>query len=131
MLHLPKGLEVVGDGWFIGSDIQNVFIPNTVRELGGHAFDNCRGLREVVFEPGSQLETIGKCCFRATRLARITIPKSVRDIGDYAFNGCFNLCSLRFEEGSQLAHVGKDIVCLTPLDQKYLNFPSTAQIDDY
>lgn len=34
VLRLPHGLETVGDAWFIGSDIQKVFIPNTVRELG-------------------------------------------------------------------------------------------------
>ena len=34
VLRLPKGLEVVGFEWFRWSDIEKVFIPNTVRELG-------------------------------------------------------------------------------------------------
>ena len=58
-LQLPHGLEVVGKDWFRDSDIEKVFIPNTVRELGKSAFYSCEKLREIVFESGSQLETIG------------------------------------------------------------------------
>lgn len=42
MLRLPRGLEVVGTDWFRDSDIEIVFIPNTIRELGKCAFDGCK-----------------------------------------------------------------------------------------
>ena len=99
-LRLPRGLETVGDNWFSCSDIEKVFIPNTVRELGNYAFGSCKQLREVVFEPGSQLETIGTTCFAECGFEEITIPKSVRSIGNLAFGGCCILRSLSFEEGS-------------------------------
>lgn len=99
-LRLPRGLETVGDNWFSCSDIEKVFIPNTVRELGNYAFGSCKQLREVVFEPGSQLETIGTTCFAECGFEEITIPKSVRSIGNLAFGGCCILRSLTFEEGS-------------------------------
>ena len=41
VLHLPRGLKVVGAEWFTGSNIEKVFIPNTVRELGNAAFCCC------------------------------------------------------------------------------------------
>ena len=129
MLHLPQGLEVVGDGWFSGCDIEKVFIPNMVRKLGEDAFNSCEKLREVVFEPGSQLETIGDNCFNDCGLEKVLVPRSVRSIGDDAFRECRNLKSLAFEDGSQLAHVGKNIVSGTKVGPKKVKFPSTAQID--
>ena len=128
VLRLPHGLEVVGKSWFYWGDKEKLFIPNTVRELGEEAFDYCE-LREVVFEAGSQLETIRNCCFRCCGLEEVTIPKSVRNIGNYAFGNYPRLRSFTFEEGSQLAHVGKDIVGDTQLDEKDVEFPSTAQVD--
>lgn len=127
MLHLPKGFEAVGGYWFVCSDIQKVIIPNTVRELGETAFGYCRQLREVVFEPGSQLETIGVGCFDSCGLEEVTVPRSVRNIGSSAFINCQSLRSFTFEEGSQLAHVGKHIVDNTMLDPDEIEFPSTVR----
>ena len=129
MLRLPKGLEAVGDYWFLCSDIEKVFIPSTVRELGEDAFCGCERLCEVVFESGSQLETIGDNCFSNCGLEEMVIPKSVRSIGRCAFQYCSNLRSLTFEERSQLAHVGSYIVDGTLVDLKKVKFPSTAQVD--
>ena len=130
VLWLPKGLEVVGARWFCWSDIEKVFIPNTVRELGEDAFRDCKRLREVVFAPNSRLEDIGDNCFSNCGFEEVTVPKSVRSIGRCAFQYCRNLQSLTLEEGSHLAHVGKDIVRGTRVDLKKVKFPSTAQIDN-
>lgn len=100
IVRLPHGLEVVGDEWFSFNDMEKVFIPNTVKELGDSAFADCLLLYEVIFEPNSRLEIIGESCFSNCDFGKITIPKSVQSIGDFAFNGCHNLYSLTFEEGS-------------------------------
>lgn len=120
----------MGDEWFFGSDIEKVFIPNTVRVLGENAFAYCEKLREVVFEPGSRLNTIKCSCFYGCGLEEVVVPKSVREIEGFAFYYCEHLHSLTFEEGSKLVHVGEQIVYSTPLEQKELKFPSTAQIDN-
>ena len=99
--------------WFTDSNIEKLFIPNTVRELEKYAFFNCKKLREVVFEPGSRLETIGEYCFSCCGLEDMVIPKSVWEIGSKAFSCCSNLCSLIFEKGSQLVCVGKDAFSYT------------------
>ena len=100
IVRLPHGLEVVGDEWFSFNDMEKVFIPNTVKELGDSAFADCLLLYEVIFEPNSRLEIIGESCFSNCDFWEITIPKSVQSIGDFAFRGCSNLYSLTFEEGS-------------------------------
>ena len=129
MLRLPHGLDTVGIEWFDTDDIEKVIIPSSVRVLRERAFILCEFLREVVFEPGSQLETIGDNCFNDCGLEKVLVPRSVRSIGDDAFRECRNLKSLAFEEGSQLAHVGKNIVSGTKVGPKKVKFPSTAQID--
>ena len=68
-LRLPKGLEVVGDYWFGWSDIEKVFIPNTVKKLGEEAFAMCACLSEIVFESDSRLERIEAGCFSRCNLA--------------------------------------------------------------
>ena len=126
MLHFPHGLEVVGKGWFRDSDREKVFLPNTVRELGEDAFCSCEKLREVVFEPDSQLETIGDSCFEDCGLKEVFIPRSVRDIGNRAFFGCRNLRSLTFENGSWLKHVGERVIDNTQLTENEVEFPSAS-----
>lgn len=129
VVRIPDGLEVVDDGSFGESDIEKLIIPNTVRELGREAFVECKKLREVVFEPGSQLETIGYCCFSHCMFEKITIPKSVRRIEECAFCGCKRLRSLVFEEGSQLQYVGKNVLTAGPLEWTKGLFPSTAHVE--
>ena len=129
MLRLPHGLEVVERGWFSGSVMEKLFIPNTVREFGKYAFGGCRNLREIIFEPDPQLETIGDDCFESCGFEEVTIPKSVRSIECGAFRYCRNLRSLTFEEGSQLGRVGKGVIYGTQLDEKDVEFPSTVLVD--
>ena len=58
MLRLPDGLETVGDGWFTGCIIEKLIVPSSVKMFRQRAFSYCVKLREIVFEPGSQLEVI-------------------------------------------------------------------------
>ena len=98
-LRLPRGLEIVGAEWFKESNIEKLFIPNTVQELGEYAFTGCLKLCEIIFEPGSELKKIGRCCFLANAVKSVVIPKSVQYIGERAFYGCSKLNSLTFEKG--------------------------------
>ena len=129
MLRLPRGLEAVGSEWFSDNEMERVFIPSTVRELGSCAFCGCKQLREVVFEPDSELRIIKWSCFSNCGLEEVTIPRSVRTIEEYVFRGCRSLRSLTFEEGSRLEHVGKDIVRSTQLDEKKVEFPKGAKVE--
>lgn len=87
-LRLPDGLETVGDGWFANGNIERLVVPNSVRRLGKHAFKECFRLREVVFEPDSQLRSIGSECFYGCRFKKVVIPRRVRSIGKKAFFCC-------------------------------------------
>lgn len=127
---------------FIGCEsLQSITIPQSVKNMDG-AFsvssyypESCinllgsgsvipdpypqmiSNLKEVIFEPNSQLESIGDYTFYGcNKLETITIPASVVSIGDYAFAQPSDLMTedgywlsikeIKFEEGSKLQTIG-------------------------
>ena len=40
-VEIPAGVEVIGDRWFVCSQIESVTIPASVREIGAEAFCDC------------------------------------------------------------------------------------------
>lgn len=77
--------------------LEQVTLPETVREIGEDAFSNCVSLDRVVLPEG--LARIGSRAFdRCQVLTAIDLPASVVDVGDNPFRGCTNLCSIRVAE---------------------------------
>ena len=60
---IPDGVEKIGSYWFWDTDVENVLVPASVRELGIDAFHGCEKLKSVTFAEGSRLETIRRGCF--------------------------------------------------------------------
>lgn len=77
-------------------NVSSVFIPATVRSIGGSAFSYCNALTTVTFAEDSQLKSIGGSAFYGTehahpRFKEIKIPDSVETIGNAAFRYCQDL----------------------------------------
>lgn len=77
-------------------NVSSVFIPATVRSIGGSAFCYCNALTTVTFAEDSQLKSIGGSAFCGTehahpRFKEIQIPDSVETIGNAAFRYCQDL----------------------------------------
>ena len=81
-------------GTFEGcSNLENVFISDTVTEIGTYTFRYCRNLHDVQF--GGYVTIIGNGAFyECTGLTDIIIPDSVTSIVDYAFYACMNLSNI-------------------------------------
>lgn len=80
-------------------NVSSVFIPATVRSIGGSAFIYCNALTTVTFAEDSQLKSIGGSAFSGTehahpRFKEIQIPDSVETIGTNAFYCCQDLESI-------------------------------------
>ena len=58
-------------------------VPDTVREIGDHAFDNAVKLQGILLPDG--LERIGNYAFANSGLVMIELPEALEYIGDYAF----------------------------------------------
>ena len=73
----------------------SVSIPNTVTEIGAHAFDSCTALSSLRFVPGSSLKTVGESAFEScTSLTSLTVPDSIEQFGSKAFYGLEGLKNL-------------------------------------
>ena len=94
---IKSGLNPLIDTSFIYNyflyykSIKNFNIPNNIKEIGIHAFDNTE-LESVTFP--DNLEIIGPGAFeQCPQLSISGIPDSVKEIRSSAFFECINLCN--------------------------------------
>lgn len=102
-------LKTIYSAAFAVSHIKKVTIPKSVTTMErnmsqGAAFQSA-GIKELIFEEGSQLETIDNAVFSQNSISKVVIPKSVKTINPLAFYRN-RISSLTFEEGSQLTTIG-------------------------
>lgn len=95
-VRIPKKIEgkpVVGiDGAFSGTDVTEVYIPNSVTEIGDSAFAYCKNLTNITI-PDSVTE-IGSAFEYCTSLTSIILPEGLEVLGNHAFSYCTNLTSV-------------------------------------
>ena len=72
---IPDGIEIIGEGAFLGSDIKKIMLPDTVKSLRNNCFSYCEQLEEI------------------------TLPASVTEIGNDVFYGCRTLKTLSSAPG--------------------------------
>lgn len=75
---------------FFRSNVRCVCVPANVREIWDSCFEECRCLKSISFEEGSQLLAIRQRAFAHSTLETITLPKRLCSIGSQAFM-CFYL----------------------------------------
>lgn len=121
---IPDGVTCIPPEAFKGTSIKELYIPDSVLEIGYGAFSSCSHLRSVrlsaslqsipsyAFEACTMLneiiipdgvEEIAPYAFKHSGLQSITIPDSVREIGEYAFWGCTDMTAIYV--GSGVTHI--------------------------
>ena len=65
---LPTGLQIIGENWFVDSQVEKVVVPVSVREIQQNAFKYCNQLKVIEFDEGSTLEKIGRGVFFSSGL---------------------------------------------------------------
>ena len=101
-IHIPKKIKHNGTTFMVTSISREAFacnsfisitIPNSVINIGDHAFEDCDSLISITI-PNS-VTNIGdhafSCC---ASLSSVTISKNLTSIGDYAFHSCTSLVSI-------------------------------------
>lgn len=88
---LPNSLIEIGDHAFYGcSSLQTINIPNSVKSIADGTFSYCTNLQTVII-PDS-VKSIGNWAFYGcTNLQTVIIPNSVKSIGGWAFYGCSSI----------------------------------------
>lgn len=77
----------------IGTNLQEILLPNTLTTIGENAFYDCSGLTSITI-PDS-VTSIGNYAFCGCHsLTSVTIPSGVTSIGYNTFGGCRSLTSI-------------------------------------
>lgn len=86
---------------FLGTDIAEIVIPNTVKYIGEYAFYNCKSLKKVVFESSSKCSLVESFAFGGcTSLISITGGTAIEKIKTNAFNGDSYLSEFEFSSSN-------------------------------
>ena len=152
MLTVPKvithgGVDytvtAIGHSAFAGqTGLTQVWLPDTVNEIGNDAFKNCDHLQAVGTYDGQGnadpyalpkgLLLIQPLTFRGcVRLAGVTIPASVQRIDSWAFAYCYSLKNVTFAPGSRVNYISQGaFTYCTSLQSLTLPDALTSMSDD-
>lgn len=84
-VKIGTAVTSIADLTFSQTPVGPLTIPNTVKHIGNHAFEDCHELRGTLVIPDG-VETIGDWTFaEANNLDTIEVPSSVKTIGINAF----------------------------------------------
>lgn len=86
-VKIGKNVEKIGSDAFVGSNITEIELPASLKEIGSSAFEKCEKLKKIQFPEG--VETIGNSTFiDCTALEEVSFPKSLKKIGNSTFSRC-------------------------------------------
>ena len=106
--NFSEELTIIGDEAFRNTGITSPKIPGKVTLIGQNAFNNCKKLTSVIFEPsitGAKL-TIGKGAFQKSGLTYLDIPERVAVVEQNAFANCLSLASVVVEPSTTPLTIG-------------------------
>ena len=78
---------------FRDSKVENITLPNNLKEIGDYAFINSR-LHTITFNTSSSV-TFGQAVFEDTQLVSVKLPNT-KEIPASSFSGCVNLKEVQF-----------------------------------
>ena len=86
LVSVPEGVTVIRGGAFAGNtSVVTVYLPDSVEEIQGNAFENCSKLQTVVTSGNSKLHTIGAYAFAGCKRLNITFALDVENVSPKAF----------------------------------------------
>ena len=91
-----KTVVKIGKNAFAHSNVEEIVLPDSVKELADSAFEGCTHLKSITF--GSGLAKLGENVFKdCVSLTEVNLPDGVTEIPYGAFSGCSLLVSFSFD----------------------------------
>ena len=90
-------MEIMPNGYLIGTEIESYTVPGNVRSVGCESFYGCHNLKSIKFP--KNLNGIGMFAFHGTSLTDVEIPGTCSVIGHHAFSNCDKLTSVTIRGG--------------------------------
>ena len=79
-----SSLERIGGYCFAKTGVEEVSVPDGVRELCDGCFRRCQGLRRVTFGPSSSLARLSVGWIEGTRVEELSVPDTVCELSFHA-----------------------------------------------
>ena len=89
-VRIPEGVTSIGDSAFAQTNLTEVEIPKSVKNIEQYAFNGCGNLEEVTI-PGGVQSTGDNAFAHCSSLKQVIISDGVEIIGRSAFDGCRSL----------------------------------------
>lgn len=109
-ITIPDDISELKPWAFYGfNSLVKVTISKSVNFSYFSVFANCKNLKNVIFEEGSELVSTGESMFENCQSLRsVTFEKNakIQQISAYTFKNCKKLISVTFSEGSQVKIIG-------------------------
>lgn len=87
-VQLPDTIKEIGDkAFFLCERLKTINLPNNLKIIGIQAFDSTHSLKNITFNEG--IETINYRAFEGSGLKEVILPENVEYIGDNAFGGLY------------------------------------------
>lgn len=91
-ITIPNNIVKISDYAFSHTNVMQITIPSTVKDIGCGLFWGCKNLKEVTF--GCGVEELPNSTFAyCTSLVSCTLPNGIKSIGPSAFSYCTSLLS--------------------------------------
>ena len=94
--------------------VHEIFVPDSVRELGDKCFFGYHLLTRVNFGSSSRLERIGVCSLSRTSICELNIPDRVEYLCDKCFCACKKLTRINFCASSMAKSFGRTLLSVGP-----------------
>lgn len=102
-ITIENGVKIIGPDAFGGNDITEIFIPKSIENISGSAFNYCKNLRSIIVDEYNKYYDSRDNCNAIIRsddselvsgCVTTVIPDSVNTIGNDAFHGCIGLTKI-------------------------------------
>ncbi len=91
---IEEGVRFIGRAAFLGTCIETIIIPSSIREIKCGAFRLCTRLKNIIFSEG--LRFIRERAFEeCDSIEELLLPDSVVTIEEGAFTACRRICSIK------------------------------------
>ena len=84
-------------------------LPESVKEIGGEAFQDCHQLTNVEFNKGIQY--IKDHAFKNSGLVSLELPEGIKEIGEWSFEGCKSLKTVQIPQSVTTLGTGAFYTC--------------------
>ncbi|KAK8844354.1 hypothetical protein M9Y10_024568 [Tritrichomonas musculus] len=123
-ITIPSSIRIIDPFSFAQSAIESIVVSAHVRQICENAFSSCNRIKNVEFQPGSELQIIEKGAFSSSSIQSISIPPNVTQISESVFLSCQQLKNVEFSSDSKLQIIDKEAFAFSSIES--LSIPSCA-----